>query len=119
MNNSNEQFVASPTFYDLERIIDTKVKLTDSYQALVTDLQAQNQQLTAKLIAAMEENAKLREQLNQRGTQLYSDSAYSEFERVNPCKGIKLPTLQRSIVESISPTGIVATARELSDYDPF
>jgi hypothetical protein len=63
MNNPNEQFVASPTFYDLENIIETKVELTDSYQALVTDLQKQNQQLTEKLIAALEENAKLREQL--------------------------------------------------------
>ena len=83
MNKPNEQFVASPTFYDLENMLETKVGLTDSYQALVADLQAQNQQLTEKLIAALEENAKLREQLNQKGIKLYSDSPYKEFERVN------------------------------------
>ena len=60
MNNPNEQFV-EPS--DLEKILDTKIVLTSSYQALVADLQTQNQQLTEKLIVAMEENAKLREQL--------------------------------------------------------
>ena len=60
MNNHNEQFV-EPS--DLEKILDTKIVLTSSYQALVADLQTQNQQLTEKLIAAMEENAKLRDQL--------------------------------------------------------
>lgn len=61
MNNHNEQFVAEPS--DLEKVLDTKIVLTSSYQALVADLQTQNQQLTTKLIVAMEENAKLRDQL--------------------------------------------------------
>ena len=64
MNNPNEQFVEpSDTANVLEKMLGTKVILTDSYQALVADLQNQNQQLTEKLIAVMEENAKLREQL--------------------------------------------------------
>ena len=93
MNNSNEQFVASPTFYDLENIIETKVGLTDSYQALVADLQAQNQQLTEKLIAAMEENAKLREQLNQRETQLYSPTSYKDVRPEDRVHNLELPVL--------------------------
>lgn len=64
MNNPNEQFVEpSDTANVLEKMLGTKVILTDSYQALVADLQNQNQQLTEKLIAVMEENAKLRQQL--------------------------------------------------------
>ena len=115
MNNSNEQFVASPTFYDLENIIETKVGLTDSYQALVADLQAQNQQLTEKLIAALKENAKLKEQLSQRGTQLYSDDAYKEFERANPSKGIHLPNLKSDIATDPYTSQILMTFKTQSE----
>ena len=89
MNNSNEQFVASPTFYDLENIIETKVGLTDSYQALVADLQAQNQQLTEKLIAALEENAKLKEQLfSSKGLAKVSLPNLPSSEEVQPVPAI-------------------------------
>lgn len=65
MTNLNEQFVAEPS--DLEKVLDTKVVLTSSYKNLVASLQDQNQdqnqELTDKLMLAMEENARLREQL--------------------------------------------------------
>lgn len=61
MTNLNEQFVAEPS--DLEKVLDTKVVLTSSYKNLVASLQGQNQELTDKLMLAMEENARLREQL--------------------------------------------------------
>ena len=86
MNNSNEQFVASPTFYDLENIIETKVGLTDSYQALVADLQAQNQQLT-----------------------------YKEFERANPSKGIHLPNLKSDIATDPYTSQILMTFKTQSE----
>lgn len=60
MNNHNEQFVEAA---DLEKVLSTKIVLTSSYQTLVADLQTQNQQLTEKLIVAMKENVKLRDQL--------------------------------------------------------
>ena len=118
MNNHNEQFVAEPS--DLEKVLDTKIVLNNSFQTLVVDLQRQNQQLTEKLIAAMEENTKLREQLNLRGTQLYSDSAYKEFERANPSKGISLPNLQGGVSTLIAgPTTETQTLNTIEDWKGY
>ena len=94
MNNTNEQFVEpSDTEKVFEKMLGTKVILTDSYQALVNDLQSQNQQLTEKLISVMEENAKLREQLNQRETQLYSPTSYKDVRPEDRVHNLELPVL--------------------------
>jgi hypothetical protein len=114
MNNHNEQFVESS---DLEKILDTKIVLTSSYQALVADLQTQNQQLTEKLIVAMEENTKLRDQLQQSTGQFYSDKAYAEFERANPSKGIKLPNLQGGVSTLIA--GLTTETQTLNTIEDW
>lgn len=73
MTKHNEQFV-EPS--EVKMVLDSKIALTSSYRALVSDLQVQNQQLTEKLIAVMKENAKLKEQLKKKVVQPYSDNPY-------------------------------------------
>lgn len=96
MTKHNEQFV-EPS--EVGMVLDSKIALTSSYRALVSDLQVQNQQLTEKLIAVMKENANLKEQLREKVVQPYSDSPYQahSFDKVQRVSLPNLPNADRQV----------------------